>query len=242
MVVVNKVFLVSGNAGQGKTTVAKNIAFALRNFGFDVLLVDGDMKTPKLGYHVGTPLANKTIQDVLLGYRSLDDAVYGRPSGLKLILSGLVDVNVPHPSVLLPELKKLADVVIIDVPTNDKKWYDTKCETIIVTQPDFPSALDAKKLCKIANVSYVVVNRMHDDGIDMSVGNVHEILNKSILGVIPEESAMREALRHGYSIIEFHPELKASISLKQIAARLMNLDYQSPIKPVSFMTRLGLMP
>ena len=239
---MNKVILVSGNAGQGKTTIAKNIAFALRNFSFDVLLVDGDTKTPKLGHHVGMPLANKTIQDVLRGFRSLKDAIYQRPSGLKLLLSGLVDVDVPHPSVLLPELRRLADVVVIDVPTNDKKWYDTKCETVIVTQPDFPSALDAKKLCKCANVSYVVINRMHDDGIDLSPGNVQEVLGKPILGVVPSEIAMREALRHGYSIIEFHPELQASIVLKQIAARLMNLDYQSPVRRVSLLARLGLMP
>jgi septum site-determining protein MinD len=239
---VNKVILVSGNAGQGKTTVAKNVAFALRNFGFDVLLVDGDMKTPKLGHHVGMPLANKTIQEVLLGMRSLSDAVYRRPSGLKLLLSSLVELDVPHPSTLLPQLKKLADIVIIDVPTNDKKWYETKCETIIVTQPDFPSVLEAKKLFKCANVSHVVINRTHNDNIDLSQGNVEELLSKSVLGVIPAEAAMREALRHGYSIIEFHPELKVSISLKQIAARLMNLDYQSPVRTVSLLARLGLMP
>ncbi len=239
---MNKVILVSGNAGQGKTTVAKNIAFALRNFGFDVLLVDGDIKTPKLSHHVGMPLANKTIQDVLLGARPLKDAIYQRPSGLKLLLSSLAESDVPHPSTLLPQLRKCADVIIIDVPTYDKKWYETKCETIIVTQPDFPSALDAKKLFKCANVQCVVVNRMHNDGIDLSLGNMQEIVLKPILGVIPEEPAMREALRHGYSIIEFHPELQASISLKQIAARLMNLDYQSPVRTVSLLARLGLMP
>jgi MinD-like ATPase involved in chromosome partitioning or flagellar assembly len=157
-------------------------------------------------------------------------------------LSGLVDVEVPHPSTLLTELKRLADVVVVDVPTHDRKWYDTKCETVLVTQPDFPSALDAKKLCKYANVSHVVINRMHDDGIDLSPGNIQEVLGKPILGVIPSEPLMREALRHGYSIIEFHPELQASSVLKQIAARLMNLDYQSPVRRVSFLARLGLMP
>jgi len=236
---VSNVFLVSGNAGQGKTTVAKNIAFALRSFGFDVLLVDGDMKTPKLSHHVGMPLANKTIQDVLLGVRSLKDAIYLRPSGLKLLLSGLSDVVVPHPSKLLPELKKLADVIIIDVPTHDKLWYDTNCETLIIVQPDFPSVLDAQKLCKIANVRGVIVNRMHKDAIDLSVGNIQELLTKPVIGVIPAEMAMREALRHGYSVIEFHPELKASIALKQIAAKLMNLEYESPVR-MPFLARLGL--
>ncbi len=237
---VNKVFLISGNAGQGKTTIAKNMAFALRNFGFDVLLVDADLKTPKIGYHVGMPLANKTIQDVLLGIRPLRDAIYQRESGLKLLLSSLSEISVPHPSKLLPELKKLADVIIIDVPTNDRAWYDTKEETIMVTQPDFPSVLDLKKLINVANVHGVIVNRMHNDSIDLSAGNIQEILPKPIIGVVPAEMAMREALRHGYSIIEFHPELKASNVLKQVAAKLMNLEYKSPVRAMPLLAKLGL--
>ena len=240
MVQASNVFLVSGNAGQGKTTIAKNLAFALRNFGFDVLLVDGDMKTPKLGHHVGMPLAQKTIQDVLLGLRSLNDAVYRRPSGLKLLLSGLGQAEVPHPSKLLPELRKLADTVIIDVPANDNAWYETKCETILITQPDFPSVLELRKLFRYVNVNSVIINRMHDDGIDLSPGNVQELLQASILGVVPSEPLMREALRHGYSVIEFHPELRASIMLKQIAAKLMNVEYESPLRKVPLLEKLGL--
>ena len=238
----SKVFLVSGNAGQGKTTIAKNLAFALRNFGFDVLLVDADLKTPKLGYHVGMPLITKTIQDVLLGTRSLKDAIYQKTSGLKVLLSSLTYIDTPHPSKLLPELRKLAQVIIIDTPTNDQAWYDTQCDTILVTQPDFPSVMEVHKLSKKANVHSILVNRMHDDGIDLSLNNIKQLLSTPVLGVVPEEPCMREALRHGYSIIEFHPELQASNALKECAAKLMNLEYQSPTRAVPFLAKLGLIP
>jgi MinD-like ATPase involved in chromosome partitioning or flagellar assembly len=237
---VNKVFLVSGNAGQGKTTVAKNLAFCLKSFGFDVLLVDGDVKTPKLGYHVGMPLAERTIQDVLLGVRTLEDAVYHSRSGLKLLLSSLNVVNVPHPSVLLPQLRKLADIVIIDVPTHDHKWYKPDCDLLLVTQPDFPSVMEIQKLSRGCKVYGLVINRVHADNVDLSAGNVGHFLSLPVLGVIPEEPVMREALRHGYSLAEYHPELMASNVLKEIAAKLMNLEYQSPLQEVSFLTRLGL--
>ncbi len=242
MVQVNKVFLVSGNAGQGKTTVAKNIAFVLRNFGFDVLLVDGDTKTPNLGFHVGMPLAGKTIQDVLLGQLSLKEAIYQKSSGLKLLLSSLAEIDTAHPSTLLPELRKLADVIVIDTPTYDLAWYKTNCETILVTQPDFPSVLNVQKLSKHVKLHGIVVNRAHNDGIDLSLANIQQLLSKSVLGFVPEEPAVREALRHGYSIVEFHPELPASLCLKQIAAKLMNLEYQSPLRRVSLLAKLGLVP
>jgi MinD-like ATPase involved in chromosome partitioning or flagellar assembly len=236
----NKVFLIAGNAGQGKSTVAKNLAFALRMFGFDVLLVDADLKTPKLGYHVGMPIATKTIQDVLLGHRSLEDAIYQRSSGLKLLLSSLIELDCPHPSKLLPELKRLAQVVIIDVPNYDRQWFETKEPTIFVTQPDFPSILEVQKLCKLANVHGIVINRTHSDGVDLSPGNIQQLVTKQIIGMIPEEPIMREALRHGYSLIEFHPELQASIALKQLAAKLMNLEYSAGTRAPSLLAKLGL--
>lgn len=210
-------------------------------FGFDVLLVDADLKTPKLGHHVGIPLAVKSIQDVLLGHYSLKDAVYERPSGLKLLLSSLAEIDCPHPSKLLPELKRLAKVVIIDVPTNDKQWYATKEQALLVSQPDFPSILELKKMEKLANVHGIIINRSHHDGIDLSPGNMQQLLAKPILGMVPEEPIMREALRHGYSLIEFHPELKASIVLKQLAAKLMNLEYSAGTGAPSLLAKLGFM-
>lgn len=235
----SNVFLISGNAGQGKTTIAKNIAFALRAFGFDVLLVDADLKTPKLGHHVGMPLVAKSIQDVLLGRSSLEDSVYERPSGLKLLLSSLAEINCPHPSRLLPGLKRLAKIIIIDVPTLDKQWYDTEEPVLLVAQPDFPSILEIKKLEKIASVHGIIVNKTHNDGIDLSPGNMQQLLSSKIVGMVPDEPMMREALKHGYSIIEFHPELKASIVLKQIAARLMNLEYSAGTEAPSLLAKLG---
>lgn len=237
---MNKVFLVSGNAGQGKTTIAKNLAFSLKHFGFDVLLVDADIKTPKLCHHVGLPLVDRSIQEVLLGVRKLEDAVYHSRSGLKLLLSSLSLVDVPHPSVLLPRLQKLADIVIIDVPTHDKKWYETNCDMLLVTQPDFPSVMEIEKLSRGSKVYGLVINRMHADNVDLSGGNISQLLSLPVLGIIPEEPIMREALRHGYSLVEYHPELIASNVLKQIAAKLMNLEYQSPVQEVSLFTRLGL--
>ncbi len=234
--------MITGNAGQGKTTVAKNIAFALRSFGFDVLLVDSDLKTPKLGYHVGMPLVEKTIQDVLIGVRPVGDAVYVRPSGVKLLLSSLNSDVKAHPSSLLPDLQKLADVIVVDVPTYDNVWYATGHKTVLVTQPDLPSVFDVQKLSKSVNYFGVIVNRWHDDGIDLSAGNIGELISLPILGVIPAEAHMREALRHGYSVIEFHPELRASIELKSIAAKLMNLEYKSPLRASSFLAKLGLLP
>ncbi len=222
----NKTILVTGNAGQGKTTIARNISIALKTFGYDVLLVDADLKTPKLGFHFGMPLAERTIQDALLGTRELENTIYLDATGTKLIFSSLNTIKTPHASTLLPKLREMAEVIIIDTP-NDEEWHKTKTETVIVTQPDFPSVLEALKLAKQVNLKGLIVNRRHSDQTEMSIENIKQMTNKEIIGSIPEEPKIREALKYGYSLLEFHPETKASNAIKQTAARLMNVEYNS---------------
>ena len=55
-----------------------------------------------------------------------------------------------------------------------------------------------------------------------------------------EESVFRETLKYGNFIVESHPELVVSVSLKGIAAKLMNLEYSSPVGMPLF-ARFGLL-
>lgn len=233
---MSKVLFVTGNAGQGKTTVAKGLALALRSFGFDVLLVDGDTRTPKLRYHAGLPLADRCIQDALAGRCELSETVYLKPSGLKVVLS-VPDASVPHPASLLSELRRLAQVVVVDVPV-DERWFAAGGEVIAVTQPDFPSLLEMNKLAKQVPLAGVIVNRAH--AVDLSPGNVVEVLKVPVLGFLSEDSKFREALRHGHSVVEFDPDADASIVLRMIAAKLMNVEYRPPRKRAPLLAKLGL--
>lgn len=236
---VSDVFLVTGNAGQGKTTVAVNLAVALRSFGFDVLLVDACLQTPRVGHQLGMPLVGRTMQRVLDGSCSLRDAVYTLPSGLRVVFSGLSGPVVSHPAKLLPELKALAQVVIVDVPSFDDRWYVAGEKTLLVCHPDFPSALEAGNLAKQASVAGVVLNRVHNDGVGLSPGNVQQVVGP-VIGVVPEERGVREALRAGYSLLQFKPDANASVVLKQIAANLMKVEYSPQSGRAGLLERLGL--
>lgn len=94
---MSKTFLVTGNGGQGKTTIASNLAIALRTLGCDVLLVDANMVTPKLCYHCQV-FPQLTIQDVLLKRCTVREALYQGPSGLKILFSNLGPSKTPHAS------------------------------------------------------------------------------------------------------------------------------------------------
>lgn len=63
--------LISGNAGQGKTTIAVNLAVALAQFGHHIQIVNADMHTPKIHYHFGLTPFRGTYRraglDVVMG-------------------------------------------------------------------------------------------------------------------------------------------------------------------------------
>lgn len=226
---MSEFLIVGGNAGQGKSTFALNCALALREFGFDVLLVDGDFKTPRIGHYVGVPFPQKTLQMAARNQCSVKSAVYEMPSGVKLLLSGLADPQSPHPSVLKGELSKLAQIVIVDSSPHDGKWFS--CGNVVfVTADDFPAIMDVRRLSKNVKSKGVVLSRSVVDKFGLSERNVSEFLGMSVLGSIPFEPKMRECLYEGHALLEIYPECKTSACLRSVAAKLMNLEYLPRLK------------
>lgn len=235
---MSEVFLISGNAGQGKTTIARNLASALREFGYDVLLVDGDTRAPKVQHTVGLPLADRCVQDVLFGRQSLERVVYRLPSGLKVLLSAPCATE-RHPAELLSGMQKLADVVVVDVPAWNRRWFRDG-RVLLVTQPEFPSVLDVSGLSKEASPAGLIINRAYDATVDLTPGNIEQLVPVPVIGVVPDEPRVRESLRKGYSLVEFYPDVPASYAVKMLAAKLMNVHYQPPRKRAPLLARLGL--
>ncbi|QTX05437.1 polysaccharide biosynthesis tyrosine autokinase [Agromyces archimandritae] len=107
---------------EGKTTTAANLAIALADAGADVLLVDGDLRKPKVAGYLGIEGA-AGLTDVLIGRADVDDVVqpWGR-AGLSVLPAGRVP---PNPSELLgsaamaelvERLGESHDVVLYDAP------------------------------------------------------------------------------------------------------------------------------
>jgi succinoglycan biosynthesis transport protein ExoP len=114
--------ITSSIPSEGKTTTAANIAIALADSGAQVVLVDGDLRRPKLAQYLGIEGA-VGLTDYLISRADLADVLqpWGR-GNLVVLPAGTVP---PNPSELLGSramaalvrtLESEFDVVIIDLP------------------------------------------------------------------------------------------------------------------------------
>ena len=125
---MNKVLMVTSSvAGEGKSTVAANLAAAMALKGLKVILVDCDLRNPSVGRMFNLTGEYPGLSAVLDGKADIDDAIIevlkdGEPTGLALMpgagratrmaemLSGEAMAD------LIEELRSRADIVILDTP------------------------------------------------------------------------------------------------------------------------------
>lgn len=117
------ILVTSSQPSEGKTTTAINTAFMLAQTGADVLILDCDLRRPRLHAHFGVP-NSKGLTNWLSGDSDIDQLLqsYDKQANLKLLTSGPVP---PNPAELLgsDEMRKLLGIlserfghIIIDSP------------------------------------------------------------------------------------------------------------------------------
>ena len=116
------VVITSSVAGEGKSTTACNLAITLANAGVRVILLEGDLRRPRMADYMGLD-GSVGLTDVLIGRAALD--VVLQPWGhstLAVLASGPLP---PNPSELLSsaqmnellkEMQDRADIVLVDAP------------------------------------------------------------------------------------------------------------------------------
>jgi succinoglycan biosynthesis transport protein ExoP len=114
--------ITSSIPSEGKTTTAANLAIALADSGAQVLLIDGDLRRPKIATYMGLEGA-VGLTDVLIGRVHIADAMQPWGKGNLVVLpAGAIP---PNPSellgsrvmaALLRTLESEFDVVLVDLP------------------------------------------------------------------------------------------------------------------------------
>ena len=246
------IVITSGKGGVGKTTTAINLAVAMKYFGEDVLIIDGNLSTPNVGLHLNSPEVPITLNHVLTGKAEPFEAVYEHESGIKIMPSSLSIKALKRTSPekikdFKKDFKKLSRRIIIDssagLGNEATSVMEIADELIIVTNPEMPAITDALKAVKLAEqmkktVLGVIVTRVRQDDTELEPEIVREMLEVPILGMVPEDIAVKKSIKHKRPVVHMHPKSNAARAYKEIAAKILNVPYDSKKDREHFMKRI----
>ncbi|AOS97226.1 Tyrosine-protein kinase ptk [Microbulbifer aggregans] len=138
------VVVTSSVAGEGKTTVAENMALALAQME-KVVLVDADLRRPSVGKDFGLAVYMPGLSNLINGSNSLAECTYfDERRGLDILPSGVV----PHNPQELLGKPQLAEVI---------KSLAEKYDRVIIDTPPIQVVSDALMVSRLADSTVYVV-------------------------------------------------------------------------------------
>ena len=184
-----KVIVVTSSVpSEGKTTTATNLALALADAGVRVLLVEGDLRRPRVADYLGL-VGEVGLTNLLVGSIELDDAVqtFG-DTQLRVIASGPVP---PNPSELL-QSKAMTDLI---------STLRNEADIVLIDSPPLLPVTDAAILSTHADGAMLVTRHGHtkSDQVQQAVTNLEQVggrLLGTVLTMTPTKGP--DAYRYGY--------------------------------------------
>ena len=141
-----KILLVTSSiTEEGKSFVAINTAISISLTGAKVIIVDFDLRRPKIGKQVGI-FASTGLSNYLINIASINDIITPHPTiqNLSIIPAGTIP---PNPSELMGGQKFLDLIIYL------KENYDY----VIIDSPPIAAVTDAKILAVVAHATLYIV-------------------------------------------------------------------------------------
>ncbi len=232
--------IISGKGGVGKTTSAINLGTSLNKLGEDAIIVDGNLTTPNIGIHLGAPIVPITLNHVLSNQAKIEDAIYEHESGTKIMPASLSlketkKINPKKLSEISKKLKKITNHVLIDCAAGlgeeAKSAIKAADEIIVIANPEMSSVTDALKTIKLSEemntpVKGLIITRYKGKKTDMSIPNIRDMLEIPLIGIIPEDEAIRESQILKNPVIITHPKSKAARNYNIASKRILGQDVE----------------
>lgn len=198
--------VLSQKGGVGKTTLAVNLAVALKMRNNRVLLVDADTDNPAVGLHLGLEGASVGFDNLVnKGTRLPSTVTIHGSSGLHCVLGTLHTkpflLNNSHVEALFKQIEESNyDFIVIDTAPGFQKEEDTMPfdDVVVVATPDLPALTSAMRLSddlKGLKERYsLVLNRVTGKSFELRSGEIEEAWGGRVAARLPEDIVVSESL------------------------------------------------
>ncbi|MGC8485828.1 MAG: septum site-determining protein MinD [Candidatus Baltobacteraceae bacterium] len=215
-----RIVVTSGKGGVGKTTTTANLGAALAKRGHRVVLVDADIGLRNLDLVLG--LEKRIVFDIVEvaeGRCQLRQALIKdkRFESLAILPAAQTRekeaITAEQFANVIAGLDEFADFVLIDCPAGIETGFRNAVagakEALVVTTPEVSAIRDADrvigKLLEVPMPISLVINRLRPEmvrtGDMLAVEDVCEVLNATLIGVIPDDEEIIDTTNRGEPIV-----------------------------------------
>ncbi len=221
--------IISQKGGVGKTAIAVNLSVALKEIGYNTLLIDSDLINPSVAFYLGLEDANVGLSSVIAGSSKLSNAIIKHiPTGLYVlpnIISNRLTMPVDHAieKFNLELMKSGYDFIVIDTPPgiSTNEIIKNVDESIIISTPEMPACVSCFRLIKEykkRNIRYVpILNKVKNRNFELNQKEIEEALNEDIALVIPEDHIVQIGLSERIPAYLINPNSKFSKAIYALA-------------------------
>ncbi|WP_258359707.1 MinD/ParA family protein [Moorella sulfitireducens (nom. illeg.)] len=254
------VAIASGKGGVGKTNIAVNLGLILARQGRRTLLFDADLGLANVDILMGL-VPRYSLKEVAGGQCTIEEVVVHGPHDLLLVpgASGFQELAELAPGDrerLLQGLATLAgqvDIILVDSGAGISRAVFTFAaaagEALVVATPEPTSITDAygliKGLQRLGVKMHLLINRAASnlegqEAAGRLQGACRRFLHLELplLGIIPEDPRVGQAVRRQQPFSELYPRCPATLALEEAAARFQGGELPAG-RGQGFWQRLG---
>lgn len=239
--------IASGKGGVGKTTISVNLALALQEKGFRVMLFDADLGLANAPILLGTR-SPFNISHVLSGEKTLTEITVTTPQNLRLIsgasgnqtLAGLTPVEVAQLVQAFSDLREEFDYLIVDMAAGISPAVMTlmaACHRRFIVMRDDPSSIadaygtikvlmEDESMDEIYLLPNEVNNQLAGEQLFQRINRVcAQFLSRSIqyVGSIESDALVQDAHKNLQPLITFAPSSQATKDFRHLAQSVLEL-------------------